>query len=111
MPLKICQSSASAGLTPMIILNPVGSAFQLTNGSLVGTLMRTDIHQVIVGLALPASTGGKHDLNSQQPRPHFPLLVTASAPTQSGTGEVAALEAVNNQIIRFQVPKSLIVTP
>lgn len=39
--------------TPKITFTPVGSAFQLTDAGITADFKRTDMHQVLVGLALP----------------------------------------------------------
>lgn len=110
-------TTLTAGVTPTLALTPVGTGTQLTGAALGIGFTRMDVHQVIVGLALPAPiirSGGQaqHSLRTMQvfaaqPRPA--LLISAAAPRSSA--EQAALEAVNNQIIRFQIPKPLIVTP
>jgi hypothetical protein len=124
----------SAGVTPTWTLTPVGKALQLTNASINLGATRMDIHQVIIGLALPgsvsspgASTGTGDALASAGPRgqatpaapataappaqmnrQRFGMLVTGYAQTR---GESVALDAVNNQILRYEVPKSVITTP
>jgi hypothetical protein len=109
-------TALTASINPMIMLVPATMAAQLTSGFLNGSLSRTDIHQVIVGLGLPgplSSLGISAPVSATKPpayviHPQFGMLVSGSP--RSG-GEAAALEAVNNQILRFEVPKSLIVTP
>ena len=42
-------------MSPKIIFTPTGTAFQLTDAGLTAELMRTDVHEVTVGLALPTN--------------------------------------------------------
>lgn len=90
----------SVGATPALMLNPVGAAWQLTSASIGLTAARTDTHQVTIGLALAKPS------TARAPGP-APLVI--SAQTQS-PGEAAAVAAVAQQILRFQVPRPLIVT-
>jgi hypothetical protein len=107
-------------VTPSWTLMPVTTALQLTGASIQLSASRMDIHQVIIGLALPEPVSAlgpvtalpSHPNLAQASRQRFGLLVTGYPHTRSTrTGEAVALDAVNNQILRFQVPKSLIVTP
>ena len=106
----------TASVTPTLALTPVGNGTALTGANLGVGFTRNDVHQVIVGLALPASIlavdqPGKHALQAMQApanQPRAALLI--SGVTRNST-ERAALDAVNNQIIRFQVPRPLITTP
>jgi len=108
------MTTLSAGVTPTLTLTPVGSG--LTGANLGVSFKRMDSHQVIVGLALPEqivrpsfagqpSSHARMAAISNQPR--AALLVSAAPRTPT---EQAALEAVNNQIIRFQLPRPFIVT-
>jgi hypothetical protein len=110
-------TTLSAGVNPLWVLNPVGSATQLTGASINVGVQRMDVHQVIIGLALPGPVSSLSEVLvvSSPPQrrlhlnqPQFGLLVSGAPRTD---GEIAALDAVNNQILRFQVPKSLIVAP
>jgi hypothetical protein len=110
-------TTLSAGVTPTWMLTPVTTALQLTSASIQLGVSRTDIHQVIIGLALPAPVSSLSPVTAPSSNPNlaqanrqrFGLLVTGYPSTRNG--EAVALEAVNNQILRFEVPKSLIVTP
>jgi hypothetical protein len=97
-------TALTAGVNPVMVLIPATMAAQLTGVNINGTLGRTDIHQVIVGLALPAPLSSL-GISAQ---PQFPKLISGSP---KNAGEAAALEAVNNQILRFQLPRPLIVAP
>jgi hypothetical protein len=114
-----------AGITPQVAFNPMGQDLQLMNATLPLTASRMDTHGVIIGLGLagPYTPPGMDPvLRAQTIRrwnswraPGFvvgnnPHLIIANPP-QSNTGEAVALEAVNNQILRFEVPRSLIVVP
>jgi hypothetical protein len=106
----------SAGVTPTLALTPVGSGTQLTGAALGVSFSRNDVHQVIIGLALPApivvsDQAGKHSLRTMQTlsnQPRAPLLISG---VTRNAAERAALDAVNDQIIRFQLPRPVIVTP
>jgi hypothetical protein len=110
----------SAGVTPMWTLTPVGKALQLTNASINLGVSRKDIHEVIVALALPGSASSSGGTAPPPPSPSratlsllqnnqpFGLLVTGYPST---TAELVALNAVNHHILRFEVPKSLIIAP
>lgn len=109
-------TNLTAGVNPMWVLNPVGSATQLTGANINLGVQRMDVHQVIIGLALPGPVSSLNKVlivTLPGPRrhlaePRFGMLVSGHA---RSNGEVEALNAVNNQILRFQVPKSLIVAP
>jgi hypothetical protein len=122
----VFTTTISAGIMPTVTLTPVGSLAQLTNASLNASLMREDAHQVIVGVGLPTVPPPEGNTNkfvrystisldhSSLARTRTPLLIDASVPARTAlkTGQSAALEAVNNQIIRFQVlPKGVIAAP
>jgi hypothetical protein len=94
-------TTISGGLTPMVTLSPVGTSFQLMNASLAATAMRVDKHQVILGLGLPSAP--------QFTKTGFTAAFISAAPKQSG--EAAAVQAVAQQIIRFESTKPLIVAP
>jgi hypothetical protein len=108
-------TTLNGSVTPMVMLNPIGMAAQLTSASLGLSLSRTDTHQVLIGLGLPgpvSSLGPPAPISPKQKvarsQQQFGMLISASPRTD---GEAAALEAVNHQILRFGVPKSIIVTP
>jgi hypothetical protein len=105
-------TNLTAGLTPAIMLTPVTAAAQLASASLTGALARSDVHEVIVGLGLPAkpTTAARTARTVISPSNSFPMLVTAATrPSQTTDGVTAALQAVNNQILRFEVGKSFVV--
>jgi hypothetical protein len=110
------MTTLSAGVTPTLALTPTGSGTALTGATLGLNFSRVDAHQVIVGLALPApivrqgGTGHRssHSMVTVSNQPRAALLISAASPRTST--EQAALEAVNNQIIRFQLPRPFIVT-
>ncbi|SHN73483.1 hypothetical protein [Bradyrhizobium erythrophlei] len=110
------MTTLSGGVTPTLTLTPVGSATQFTGANLGVSFMRQDAHQVIVGLALPGQivrpVSASHLLTARvftsANQPRSPLLISAASPRTAT--EQAALEAVNNQIIRYQLPRPFIVT-
>jgi hypothetical protein len=119
-------TSLSAGLGGKVTFTPVGKKWQLMDASLPLSAMRVDKHQVIIGLALAkpyipfgtspfartamlarwsswASVAGAAGNN--------PQLIMANPVQPSESGEAIALQAVNNQILRFELPKPLVVVP
>jgi hypothetical protein len=115
----------NAGITPSISLMPVGKATQLTSASLAFTWSRKDMHEVIVGLGMPtvppqeggANGGMRRVLYSSIASAHgtaararTPLLIDAAVPSGVGSqGAILALEAVNNQILRFETLRQAVV--
>jgi hypothetical protein len=78
--------------------------------TLTSSNMRFGKHEVIVGLALASSPPLVHVVARAMFTPNFagpptPALITA------GTGEQIALAAVNQQIVRFQLPQAFVVAP
>lgn len=101
-------TTLSAGATPTINLTPITMATQLAMASLGITLSRTDTHQVIVGLALPGPISSLGAPIPVSPHPRVGMLISGSSRSPA---EANALEAVNDQILRYSVPRPLIVTP
>lgn len=119
-------TTISAGVTPAITLTPVGALTQLTSASLGVSLTRQDLHEAIIALGLPAlppinpgqsspkitsATPPKTTsttTTTAQSRIRTPLLVVAAI-QDPNSGEQAALEALNNHIIRFQVLQSALI--
>lgn len=94
-------TTVSGGLTPKVVFTPVGKALQLLDATLAATANRTDKHSVVVGLGLPSAP--------IYPGSALNAFVTANA--RPRTGETAALQAVNQQIQRFEIAKPFIVAP
>lgn len=117
-------TTIGAGVTAKVVFSPPGVDWRLADATLPLSATRTDKHQVIIGLALsgPPSPPGVLVTRVSRP-PGRPMAATAflanantprviAARLQSpDTGEAVALDAVNAQILRFEVPKSLIVVP
>jgi hypothetical protein len=112
-------TTITAGLTAKVVFSPPGMDWRLADATLPLTASRTDKHQLIIGLALPGPpssvvatqvVGPGGAVRSMFLTANTPRLITARQPT-ANTGEAVALDAVNAQILRFEVPKSLIVTP
>jgi hypothetical protein len=114
----VFTTTLSAGVSPMIMLTPIGTALQLTNATVNLSLSRQDMHQVTVGLGLPTVAppeGGTHHFvpysivatgaGAASSRMRTPLLINASVPAGTGaaSGISVALEAVNDEIIRREV--------
>ena len=91
----------SAGLNPKVLFTPFSNNFQLLDASITATASRTDKHQVIVGLGLPIAPVFT--------RTGMTAAFISAAP--KGSGEAAAVQAVAQQIIRFESTKPLIVAP
>lgn len=114
----------SAGITPSVSLMPVGKAIQLNTASLDFEWSRQDIHTVIIGLGMPTVPpleGHAKRLYSTissargiAARARTPLLIDATVPadTSPSSGVGLALEAANNQIVRFEtLRQTVIVAP
>ena len=111
----------NAGVMPSVMLMPVGRAIQLTSASLDFEWSRRDKHEVIVGLGMPTVPpleGHAKRLYSTissargiAARARTPLLIDASVPADAGpsSGVALALEAVNNQIVRFEALRPTVV--
>jgi hypothetical protein len=115
-------TTISAGVTPKISFSPVGHQRQLMDAFLTSTNMRVDKHEVVVGLAVacpPASQGRLRGLTTTPYLPDiaFPTIPTlimppfpplTSGPTAICTQQLAAT-AVNQQIVRFELLKVVMV--
>jgi hypothetical protein len=99
-------TTVSAGAPPKVELNQVGNRFQFTNASSGFNASRVDKHQVIIGLGLPVDEvkpdGKKAAVINRLSASPF---VTAAQP--AGGGVANALSAVNQQILRFELPRRL----
>jgi hypothetical protein len=120
-------TTINASVSPQISLMPVArSTTQLTSASLGFSWMRQDMHEVIVGLGMPTVPAPEGDgkkrvrysaiaaAGGSAARPRTPLLIDAAVPegTNASSGAAIALEAVNNQIIRFEaLQQAVVVTP
>jgi hypothetical protein len=111
----------SAGVTPSVTLIPVGKATQLTSASLGFAWSRQDVHEVIVGLGMPP-VPAREDNNTTKRvlyssaagssfRARTPLLINAAVPVGTGpkSGTAVAMEAVNDQIVRFETLRQTVV--
>jgi hypothetical protein len=118
-------TTVGVGLTAKAVFSPPGMDWRLADATLPLSAARTDKHQVIIGLALagpmaPSTTVVVGGVPRPSRQPQFvgsalthvntPRVIAARVP-RSNTGEAAALDAVNAQILRFEVPKSLVVVP
>jgi hypothetical protein len=116
-------TTITAGITPKVTFTPVGTGLQFMDAMLPVTNMRVDKHQVIIGLALakpytpPGMIAADAELAKARWKLSYAPFVASNNPqliiatSTADTGEGIALQAVNNQILRFEVPKSLIVVP
>lgn len=110
-------TTISAGVTPKISFSPVGHAWQLMDATLASTNMREDKHEVVVGLALSTAppSGSYRSVQTMYPTTFMtPALITSPASEANGaaaTNQQIALTAVNQQIVRFELSKAVIVAP
>jgi len=86
------QTAIGGSLAPKIAFSPVGTGWSVTNAALNGSVSRTDLHQVTMGLAI-RETGVKV-LGGVRSELFTPLV---SARSVTGT-EAAAVEAVNQAL-------------
>jgi hypothetical protein len=106
-------TQVSGGLSPKVAFTPVSNNFQLLDASLTASVMRTDHHQVIVGLGLPgvpifSRRSGTRVISAPQfTNKGLTAAFISATPKQSG--EAAAAQAVAQQIIRFEAAKPAIV--
>jgi len=104
-------TTITAGLTPKIVLSPVGTALQLMDASLAGSVGRVDTHQVIIGLALGPKPAAAAPHVATTPGPKLTSLFITTSPKDPGSGEELAAQAVAQQILRFETRRSLIAAP
>jgi hypothetical protein len=106
-------TQVSGGLSPKVAFTPVSNNFQFLDASLTASVMRTDHHQVIVGLGLPGvpifsrRSGTRVIAAPQFTNKGLTAAYISATPKQSG--EAAAAQAVAQQIIRFEAAKPAIV--
>jgi hypothetical protein len=97
----IFTTTINAGLTPKITLSPIGTALQLEDATLVGSVMRVDTHTVSVALALskssntPSAAAVTSLLN-----PNTAALFFTHQPKGNGLGEKLALQALVQDRLR-----------
>jgi len=117
----------TAGVTPQIMLTPIlrSSQLKLNSASLAFAWSRQDMHAVIVGLGMPTVPAPEDNTTRRlfstlssaggsAARVRTPLLIDAAVPPGDGpkSGSALALEAVNSQIVRFEVLRaSVVVAP
>jgi hypothetical protein len=113
----------SAGVTPQVMLMPIlrSSQLKLNSASLAFAWSRQDVHEVIVGLGMPTVSiledhaktlySSISSTRGVAARARTPLLIDAVVPAGAGpsSGVGVALEAVNNQIVRFQALRGTVV--
>jgi hypothetical protein len=93
-------TTVAGGVPSKVTLDQVGNRFQFTNASSGLSASRTDVHQVIIGLGLPAPVQHSRPLGLRT------SFVTATAPPGgSGSGVANALNAVNQQILRYELQR------
>lgn len=97
----IFTTTISAGLTPKVTFSPAGTGVQLMDATLVGSVMRMDTHQVIIGMALGKPSAGLSASASAGLSPKTTaLFFTHRAKDSANTGEALAAQAVTQEFIR-----------
>lgn len=86
-------TTLDASTTPKIVFSPVGTAFQIFDASLTGSVKRTDIHQVTVALAI--STTGMASLD---PFRSFLFSSRRGAPA-AGTAEIVGPRSTTSMLV------------
>jgi hypothetical protein len=92
----IFTTKLSGGLTPKIIVAPIGRGLSVADASLASTLSRQDMHKVTVGLSLPVPPAAKTTTTSRKPKE---LLISANG---DATAQAAA-QAVEQLLTRFEL--------
>ena len=117
----------SGSATPKIVFTPVGSGFHVVDASLAASASRTDVHKVIIGLALPPPsppnlTGTPNSVPGlTSPSTSPPTSIGATGKelqsglfvTASGTpAELLAAQTIQQIILRFELgkPGAVVVT-
>jgi hypothetical protein len=97
--------------TPKIVLSPIGTALQIADASAVGMASRSDVHQVIIALAVgsaqPAAPQGVSSAAAISTSTH--LFV--NFPSNGTSAEAVAAHTVEQNIIRFQLNNPAIAIP
>jgi hypothetical protein len=100
----IFTTTISAGLTPKVSLNPVGTDVQLMDASLMGMVQRKDIHKVIIGMAVGKSnTPATAAFGLFSTAKTTALLFTTDPKHPGQSGEALAAQAVTQYIIRHEL--------
>lgn len=95
-------TTVSGGLTPSVSLMPGGTALQVMNLELAGTVTRMDVHKVIIAMAVGKSTSKLSIADAQQlltPKTTA-LLFTPLRKTPHTGGQELAAQAATQYIIR-----------
>jgi hypothetical protein len=106
----IFTTTISAGLTPKIMLSPVGTAAQFMDATLVGTASRVDTHEVMIGMALgKSSTPLSPAAVAAALSPKTTALFFTHQPKEpTNSGEALAAQAVTQQILRSELHRATI---
>jgi hypothetical protein len=100
-------TTLKAAGTPQLTVMPLGTALQITGESLGVTASRTDVHSVIVSLALQSDSGSNtQSTNSSCVRPKTlarPMFINVRDRTNLCDAEAKALHAIDLFILRFQI--------
>jgi hypothetical protein len=90
----IFTTTVSAGLTPKIVLSPVGAALQLEDATLVGSISRVDTHMVTIGLALGKSPSMSPGAVASLLSPNTRALFFTQSIKDPNSGEALAGQAI-----------------
>jgi hypothetical protein len=102
----------SGSAAPTVTLTPVGRVLQVANGGITGVVSRTDVHKVIVALALPtqqeaeaasASVGASGAQASAAAQTTVGFLVHVKGTATNS--ELAAAKTIEQIIIRFELAR------
>jgi hypothetical protein len=107
----------SGSATPKVVFTPVGSGLHVVDASLTAAASRSDVHKVIVSLALPPPSPPA--LTGTPPSPPAPIGATGTQ-MQSGLfvtavgtpAELLAAQTIQQIILRFELgkPGAVVVT-
>ena len=99
------QTIIGGSLAPKIVFAPVGTRLQVSDASLFGEVLRTDLHKITMGLAV--DEGARPALAAVRSYPFAATLISAR-PTTSA--EARAAEAVN-QALTLKLFRPTLVVP
>jgi hypothetical protein len=97
----IFTTTLNAGLNAEVMLSPAGTALQLTNASLMGSVGRVDTHMVTIGLALgPGPAKVSANAVAAWLSPSTSALFLTQNIKEARSGEYLAGQAIAQQYIR-----------
>jgi len=103
------QTVLSGSATPKIVFAPLGRSFQFADASLIALAKRTDIHTLTMGLSvLPGPTASAP---LAQAAPRGTLLFGRLLTAQGGGTKQTAANAVDQEVTRQALSKTVVVSP